>query len=124
MRIEILLTTASFLLFLIAIPQITFAQKDDEAQSLLIDERNQQTLKFSNQGALNQRTDLKTNPVSDLERYNFAGVQINLTERLAASNSREQKLAFLMQGIPSCTRYVKNPKPYTNFLKLAIRDLP
>src|SRR6185436_5308468 len=182
MRIKILLATASVLLFLIATSHLTFAQKDGEAQSLLIDERNQQTLKFSNQGALNQRcglfvsktlmeneeealairvahyhhkdelyvrkrpdydigspylpeqgwlyitpsrivftveegdpshafevkrTDLKTKPVSDLEWYNLAGLQINLIEKLAASNSREQRFTFLMQGIPSCTRYVK-----------------
>jgi tetratricopeptide (TPR) repeat protein len=197
MRIKTLLTTASVLLFFIAIPQITWAQKDGEAQGILIDERKQQTLKFSNKGALNQRcgffvtrtlmendeealairvahyhhkfevyewnppnydlgsrylpeqgwlyitpsrivfaveegdpshafdvkrTDLKTKPVTDLARYNFAGVQINLTERLAVSNSRQQKFAFLMQGIPTCNRYVKNPKPYTNFLMRAIND--
>jgi hypothetical protein len=197
MKIKILLPTASVLLFLTAIPQITCAQKDGEAQVVLIDDINQQTLKFSNLGPLNQRcgffvtktlmeneeealvirvahyhhkfevwewnppnydigssylpeqgwlyitssrivftveegdpshalevkrTDLKTKPVTDLARYNFAGVQINVTERLAASNSREQKFAFLMQGIPTCRNYVKSPKPITKFLTLAIND--
>lgn len=197
MKIKILLTTASVLLFFTAIPQITCAQKDGEALLVLIDEKNQQTLKFSNLGSLKlpcgffvtktlmeneeealaikvahyhhkfevwewnppnydigsrylpeqgwlyitssrivftveegdpshafevKRTDLKTKPVTDLARYNFAGVQINLTERLAASNSREQKFAFLMHGIPTCRKYVTNPKPITKFLTLAIND--
>ena len=196
MKIKILLTIASILLFFILIPQITCAQKDGEAQAILIDEKNQQTLKFSNQGALNQRcgffvtktlmenqeealairvahyhyrlwewnrpsyelgskllpeqgwlyitsarivftveegdashafevkrTDLKTKPVTDLASgHNFAGVQINLTEKLVASNSREQKFVFLMQGVPTCRNYVKSPKPITKFLTLAIND--
>lgn len=196
MKIKLLLTTASILFFTF-IPQITCAQKDGEALMVLIDENNQQTLKFSNLGALKlhcgffvtktlmeneeealairvahyhhkfevwewnppdydigsrylpehgwlyitssrivftveegdpshafavKRTDLKTKAVTDLARYNFAGVQINLTERLAASNSREQKFAFLMQGIPTCRNYVTLPKPITKFLTLAIND--
>ena len=196
MKIKILLTTASILLFFTAIPQIIRAQKDGEAQAILIDEKKQQTLKFSNQGVSNQRcgffvtktlmeneeealairvahyhhtvwgwsqpnydlgsdrlpeqgwlyitssrlvftveegdashafavkrTDLKTKPVSELAAtYNFAGVQINLTEKLAASNSREQKLVFIMQGVPTCRNYVKSPKPITKFITLAIND--
>ena len=52
MKIKILLTTASILLFFTAIPQIIRAQKDGEALLVLIDEKNQQTLKFSNLGSL------------------------------------------------------------------------
>lgn len=68
------------------------------------------------------RTELKNKPVSSLERYFFWGLQINLRERLPASNSREQKFVFLMPGGNDCYKYVSNPDPYHKLLKRAVND--
>ena len=67
------------------------------------------------------RTDLKSKPVSGLDRYSMAGLQINLKERLAASNSREQKFVFLMYGT-DCQKFVTDLDPYTKFLQRTIND--
>lgn len=67
------------------------------------------------------RTDLKSKAVSSLDRYSMAGLQINLKERHAASNSREQKFVFLMYGT-NCQKFVTDLNPYTKFLQRTIND--
>lgn len=72
------------------------------------------------------RTDLKAKPVSTLgdgflEGGLPAGIKIHLKERLAASNSREQKFAFLMTGDIKCQQDL-SPEPFTKFLKRTIND--
>jgi len=48
------------------------------------------------------RKDLKNKPVSNLGGDVPTGIQINLKERLTASDSREQKFVFLMTGDRNC----------------------
>ena len=67
------------------------------------------------------RKDLKNKPVSNLGGDVPTGIQINLKERLAASDSREQKFVFLMTGDRNCQEYLE-PEPYTKFLKRTIND--
>ena len=67
------------------------------------------------------RTGLKSKPVSNLDRYSLAGLQINLKEKLAASNSREQKFVFLMYG-RNCQNFVTDVDRYGEFLKRTIDD--
>lgn len=68
------------------------------------------------------RTDLKNKPVSGIDKYLFTGLQINLKERLTASNSREQKFVFLIPKGRDCHRYVSKPDPFYKFLKRAVND--
>ncbi|HKR11531.1 MAG TPA: tetratricopeptide repeat protein [Pyrinomonadaceae bacterium] len=49
MKVRILIFTASITLFFLAIPQIAQAQKNGEAQMVILDENNRATLRFSNQ---------------------------------------------------------------------------
>jgi hypothetical protein len=68
------------------------------------------------------RTDLKNKPVSSLDRFFFSGLQINLRERLPASNSREQKFVFLIPEARDCDKYVSERDPYHKLLKRAVND--
>lgn len=67
------------------------------------------------------RTDLKDKPVTTLNGDVPSGIQINLKERLVASNSREQKFVFLMTGDSNCQEFLE-PDPFTRFLKRTISD--
>lgn len=68
------------------------------------------------------RTDLKNKPVSGLAKYPVEGLQINLKERLAPSNSRQQKFAYLYPNVGDCHQYVTNPDPYHKLVKRAVND--
>jgi hypothetical protein len=50
----------------------------------------------------------------------FVGIQINLKERLAASNSREQKFVPFMIKDRKCT--VDNQKPYSKLVERTVND--
>ena len=67
------------------------------------------------------RTDLKDKPVTTLQADVPSGIQINLKERLVASNSREQKFVFLMTGDSNCQEFLE-PEPFTKFLKRTLTD--
>lgn len=65
------------------------------------------------------RTALEEKPATRFRMY-FVGVQINLRERLAASDSREQKfVAFLIKD-KKCR--VDNQKPYSVLLERTVSD--
>jgi hypothetical protein len=67
------------------------------------------------------RADLEEKPVSKLSE--FVGVQVNLKERLAASDSREQKFVFLVHGERKrCYRELSETGPYLKFVLRAIHD--
>ena len=53
-------------------------------------------------------------------RMDYVGLQINLKERLAASDSREQKFVPFMIRDRKCN--VKNQKPYSKFLERTVND--
>jgi len=65
------------------------------------------------------RTDLKDKPGTRF-RNDFAGVQINLKERLEASDSREQKFAFLITQEKKCDLY--DPSRFNKFVERAVND--
>ena len=67
------------------------------------------------------RKDLKDKPVSTLKEHLPTGIQINLKERLVASDSREQKFVLLMSGDRNCQEFLE-PDPYIKFLKRTIND--
>ncbi|HEY0729224.1 MAG TPA: hypothetical protein VGD38_14190, partial [Pyrinomonadaceae bacterium] len=67
------------------------------------------------------RTDLKDKSVTALQADAPSGIQINLKERLVASNSREQKFVFLMTGDSNCQEFLE-PEPFTKFIKRTITD--
>jgi hypothetical protein len=70
------------------------------------------------------RTDLMDKPIKRLGGKIFisayVGVKINLKEKLAASNSSEQKFVFSIVGDKRC--YVENPDPYSKFIERAGSD--
>jgi hypothetical protein len=53
-------------------------------------------------------------------RIDYVGIQINLKERLAASQSREQKFVPFMIEDRKCM--VDNQKPYSKFLERTVND--
>lgn len=66
-------------------------------------------------------------PRTDLEdksgtrfRLDWAGIQINLKERLTASDSREQKFVFLIPDDRKCRLY--DPSRFNKFLERAVND--
>lgn len=65
------------------------------------------------------RTALKEKGGTRFKMY-FVGIQINLKERLAASNSREQKFVPFMIKDRKCT--VDNQKPYSKLLERTVND--
>ena len=65
------------------------------------------------------RTELKSKPVSSLDKFSFTGLQINLKEKLAASNSGERKFVFLIYR-SNCQKFITDLDPYTKFLKRTI----
>ena len=65
------------------------------------------------------RTALKEKGGTRFKMY-FVGIQINLKERLAASNSREQKFVPFMIKDKKCT--VENQKPYSKLLERTVND--
>jgi hypothetical protein len=65
------------------------------------------------------RTELKEKGGTRFKMY-FVGIQINLKERLAASNSREQKFVPFMIKDRKCT--VDNQKPYSKLLERTVND--
>lgn len=67
------------------------------------------------------RTALKEKPGTRFRMY-FVGIQINLKERLPASNSREQKFVPFMIEDRKCT--VDNQKPYSKLLERTVNDFP
>lgn len=65
------------------------------------------------------RIELKSKPVSNFDKFSFTGLQINLKEKLAGSNSTEQKFVFLMYGT-NCQKFVTDLDAYSKFLKRTI----
>lgn len=65
------------------------------------------------------RTALKEKGATRFKMY-FVGVQINLQERLPASDSREQKFVPFMIKDRKCT--VANQKPYSKLLERTVND--
>jgi hypothetical protein len=65
------------------------------------------------------RTDLEDKPGTRFRMY-FVGIQINLKERLPASDSREQKFVPFMIRDKNCR--VDNQKPYSKFLERTVND--
>jgi hypothetical protein len=65
------------------------------------------------------RTDLEEKPATRFRMY-FVGIQINLKERLPASDSREQKFVSFMTKDKKCR--VDNQKPYSKFLERTVSD--
>ena len=65
------------------------------------------------------RTALKDKPVTRFDRI-FAGMQINLREKLPTSDTGDQKFVFLVFGDEKCG--VGDPDPYTKFLVRAVND--
>jgi hypothetical protein len=65
------------------------------------------------------RTDLEDKPATRFRMY-FVGIQINLKERLPASDSREQKFVPFMIRDKKCR--VDNQKPYSKFLERTVND--
>ncbi|HWN11073.1 MAG TPA: hypothetical protein VNO50_17675 [Pyrinomonadaceae bacterium] len=183
MRIKTLLMIIAVTLFFPATAEISWAQKDGEAQTLSVDNTHWTTLKFANkkdkpecglfishsitgrhedlfavrvahmhqralfgkfkfpedgwlyitpsrisfvvaQGDTAHAFDV---PRTDLEkkggtrfRMYFVGIQINLKERLPASDSREQKFVPFMTKDRKCQ--IKNQKPYSQLLERTIND--
>ena len=77
------------------------------------------------------RTDLKDKPVTIVEKRgragwgrvaNFTALQINLKEKLPASDSREQKFGLLMFGDKKAKCYVRDAGPYAEFLARTVND--
>jgi hypothetical protein len=66
------------------------------------------------------RTDLKDKPATIVDRRDVLALQLNLRERLPASESREQKFALPIFGDKRC--YVYESEPYAKFLKRAVND--
>lgn len=67
------------------------------------------------------RTDLEEKPGTRF-RVSFSGVQINLKEKLAASDSREQKFAFLVPRDKKCR--MRDPSRFNKFVERAVNDFP
>jgi hypothetical protein len=65
------------------------------------------------------RTDLEDKPGTRF-RMQWAGLQINLRERLPASDSREQKFVFLMPAVKKCL--LSDPSRFNKFLERAVND--
>lgn len=65
------------------------------------------------------RTELKDKPGTRFRMY-FVGIQINLKEKLPASDSREQKFTTFMIEDKKCR--VDNQKPYSMFLERTVND--
>jgi len=65
------------------------------------------------------RTALKDKGGTRFRMY-FVGIQINLKERLPASDSREQKFVVFMSEDRKCQ--VSNQKPYSTLLERAVND--
>ena len=66
------------------------------------------------------RTDLKDKPATAKNFGIYPALQINLKEKLPASDSREQKFGFRLMGMRGCE--LENYKPYSKFLELAVND--
>jgi hypothetical protein len=65
------------------------------------------------------RTDLEDKPGTRF-RIQWAGLQINLKERLPASDSREQKFVFLIPAAKKCR--LSDPSRFNKFLERAVND--
>ena len=65
------------------------------------------------------RTALEDKPGTRFRMY-YVGIQINLRERLPASDSREQKFVPFMIKDKTCK--VHNQKPYSKFLERTVND--
>jgi len=65
------------------------------------------------------RTDLEEKGGTRFRMY-FVGIQINLKEKLPASDSREQKFVPFMTKDRKCQ--IKNQKPYSQFLERTVND--
>jgi len=80
------------------------------------------------------RTDLSDKPVTIVDKrggvggglrttaVNFTALQINLKEKLQASDSREQKFGLPVFGYKKDKCYVEEAGPYTKFLARAVND--
>lgn len=66
-----------------------------------------------------QRTDLEEKPGTRF-REKWSGLQINLKERLTASDSREQKFAFLVTQEKKCD--LRDPSRFNKFVERAVND--
>jgi hypothetical protein len=68
------------------------------------------------------RTALKDKPVSRLNRFKtiYIGIQINLKEKLAASDSSGQKFVFFSVRARGCKGL--DPEPYSKFIERAVED--
>jgi hypothetical protein len=65
------------------------------------------------------RTALKDKPVTKFVRT-LAGMQINFKQSPSASDTGDQKFAFLVMGDKKCG--VEDPEPYTKLLARAVKD--
>ena len=185
MRIKTLVAIIALTVFFPATAEMSWAQKDGEAQVVSLDENNRTTLKFANKkdkpdcglfishfltdkqedsfavkvahmhqralfgkfkfpeegwlyitptrvsfvvdkgdtshGFDLPRTDLETKAGTRFRMY-YVGIQVNLKERLAASDSREQKFAVYLVQDKKCR--VDNQKPYSQLLERTLNDFP
>lgn len=65
------------------------------------------------------RTELEDKPGTRF-REGWSGIQINLKERLPASDSREQKFVFLVPAVKKC--FLSDPSRFNKFLERAVND--
>lgn len=183
MKMKTLVTIIALTVFVPATAEISWAQKDGEAQAVSLDESNRTTIKFANKkdkpecglfishfltesreeafavkvAHMHQRalfgkfkfpeegwlyitptrvsfvvdkgetshafdlprTDLETKTGTRFRMY-YVGIQVNLKERLTASDSREQKFAVYLVRDKKCR--VDNQKPYSQFLERTLND--
>lgn len=68
------------------------------------------------------RADLKDKPATPENVGDYAALQLNLRERLPASESREQKFAFPIIGYKKNRCYIRDPWAYPKFLARAVKD--